>query len=438
MSKIAVEVIIILALVMANGIFSMAELALLSSRKMRLQQRAEDGDEKAKRALALAQEPKRFLSTVQVGITLVGILSGAVGGATLAETLGTLLARWEWIAPYSEGIAVFIVVLIITYLSLVLGELVPKQLALANPEDLASKLAGPMSFLSRATAPLVKLLSSSTDGILRLMGFKGSTEPPVTAEEIKGLMEQGERVGVFDEAETDMVEGVFRLSDRLVGAVMTPRTEIDWLDTEDPLEKNLEVVIRSQHDLFPVAEGNLDNVLGVVTSKDFVSYFGRADEMDLASLARPAVFVPESTSVLKLVDLLQNTSDRLLLVIDEFGGLLGMVTLFDVLKSIVTGSGAGQFTSTMAVKREDGSWLVDGLMPVDQFKDLLDLDDLPEEDRIGYQTVAGFMLSQLGAIPGPGKHFDWSGLRMEVLDMDGLRIDKVLVTPLESQEDEAA
>lgn len=438
MSKIAVEVIIILALVMANGIFSMAELSLLSSRKMRLQQRAEDGDDKAKRALALAQEPKRFLSTVQVGITLVGILSGAVGGATLAETLGTLLARWELIAPYSEGIAVFIVVLIITYLSLVLGELVPKQLALANPEDLASKLAGPMSFLSRATAPLVRLLSSSTDGILRLMGFKGSTEPPVTAEEIKGLMEQGERVGIFDEAETDMVEGVFRLSDRLVGAVMTPRTEIDWLDTEDPLEKNLEVVIRSQHDLFPVAEGNLDNVLGVVTSKDFVSYFGRAEEMDLASLARPAVFVPESTSVLKLVDLLQNTSDRLLLVIDEFGGLLGMVTLFDVLKSIVTGSGAGQFTSMMAVKREDGSWLVDGLMPVDQFKDLLDLDDLPEEDRIGYQTVAGFVLSQLGAIPGPGKHFEWGGLRMEVLDMDGLRVDKVLVTPLESQEDEAS
>lgn len=438
MSRIAVEVIFILVLVMANGIFSMAELALLSSRKMRLQQRAEDGDAKAKRALALAQEPKRFLSTVQVGITLVGILSGAVGGATLAESLGTLLARWEWIAPYSEGIAVFIVVLIITYLSLVLGELVPKQLALANPEDLASKLAGPMSFLSRATAPLVKLLSSSTDGILRLMGFKGSTEPPVTAEEIKGLMEQGELVGVFDEAETDMVEGVFRLSDRLVGAVMTPRTEIDWLDTEDPLEKNLEVVIRSQHDLFPVAEGNLDNVLGVVTSKDFVSYFGRAEEMDLASLARPAVFVPESTSVLKLVDLLQNTSDRLLLVIDEFGGLLGMVTLFDVLKSIVTGSGAGQFTSMMAVKREDGSWLVDGLMPVDQFKDLLDLDDLPEEDRIGYQTVAGFVLSQLGAIPGPGKHFEWGGLRMEVLDMDGLRVDKVLVTSLESQEDEAS
>ncbi len=328
--------------------------------------------------------------------------------------------------------------LIITYFSLVLGELVPKQLALANPEDLASKLAGPMSFLSRATAPLVKLLSSSTDGILRLMGFKGSTEPPVTAEEIKGLMEQGERVGIFDEAETDMVEGVFRLSDRLVGAVMTPRTEIDWLDTEDPLEKNLEVVIRSQHDLFPVAEGNLDNVLGVVTSKDFVSYIGRAEEMDLASLARPAVFVPESTSVLKLVDLLQNTSDRLLLVIDEFGGLLGMVTLFDVLKSIVTGSGAGQFTSTMAVKREDGSWLVDGLMPVDQFKDLLDLDDLPEEDRIGYQTVAGFVLSQLGAIPGPGKHFEWGGLRMEVLDMDGLRVDKVLVSPVEAQEEGGA
>ncbi|MBN1371087.1 MAG: HlyC/CorC family transporter [Anaerolineaceae bacterium] len=438
MSKIAVEVIFILALVMANGIFSMAELALLSSRKMRLQQRAEDGDAKAKRALALAEEPKRFLSTVQVGITLVGILSGAVGGATLAETLGALLARWEWIAPYSEGLAVFIVVLIITYLSLVLGELVPKQLALANPEDLASKLAGPMSFLSRATAPLVKLLSASTDGILRLMGFKGSTEPPVTAEEIKGLMEQGELVGVFDEAETDMVEGVFRLSDRLVGAVMTPRTEIDWLDTEDPLEQNLQVVIRSQHDLFPVAEGNLDNVLGVVTSKDFLNYFGRAEEMNLASLARPAVFVPESTSVLKLVDLLQNTSDRLLLVIDEFGGLLGMVTLFDVLKSIVTGSGAGQFTSMMAVKREDGSWLVDGLMPVDQFKDLFDLDDLPEEDRIGYQTVAGFVLSQLGAIPGPGKHFEWGGLRMEVLDMDGLRVDKVLVMPLESQEDEAS
>jgi putative hemolysin len=342
------------------------------------------------------------------------------------------LARWEFLAPYSEGISVAFVVLIITYLSLVFGELVPKQLALARPEDLAGQLAGSMNILSRVTAPLVRLLSTSTDGVLRLMGVKNTVEPPVTMEEIKVLMEQGESVGVFEEAETDMVQGVFRLSDRLVGAVMTPRTEIDWLDVEDPFEKNLEVVIRSRHDLFPVAEGNLDNVIGVVSSKDFLTCFGKPEGIDLRKLARTAVFIPESTSALRLVDLLQSANDNLLLVIDEFGGLLGMVTLFDVLKSVITGPGTGQLSSSMATQRDDGSWLVDGLMPVDQFKEVFDLDSLPEEDRIGYQTVAGFVLARLGAIPAPGKHFDYEALRIEVLDMDGLRVDKVLVSPIES------
>jgi putative hemolysin len=438
MTGIALEVVLILALIMANGILSMAEMAVVSARKARLQQRAEDGDAQAKAALALADEPKRFLSTVQIGITLVGILTGAVGGATLAETLAVVLARWDFLAPYAEGISVAIVVIIITYLSLVFGELVPKQLALARPEDLAGKLAGSMNVLSRLSGPLARLLSASTDGVLRLMGVKHSPEPPVTMEEIKVLMEQGEQVGVFEEAETDMVQGVFRLSDRLVGAVMTPRTEIDWLDVEDSFEKNLGVVINSRHELFPVAEGNLDNVIGVVTSKDLLTCLGSHNTVELRKLARPAVFIPESTSALKLVDLLQSANDNLLLVIDEFGGLLGMVTLFDVLKSLITGAGNGQLTSGMAVQREDGSWLVDGLMPVDQFKEVFDLDDLPEEERIGYQTVAGFVLAQVGAIPAAGKHFQWNDLRVEVLDMDGLRVDKVLVSRIAPAEGGAA
>ena len=427
MSSTIIEVIIILLLIMANGIFSMSEIAVISARKMRLQQRAEDGVKGAQTALELAESPNRFLSTVQIGITLIGILSGALGGATLSEPLADWIGQVPELKPISTQLAVGLVVLVITYLSLVLGELIPKRLGLSDPERVAISLAGPMKILSRLIYPAVQLLTASTDSAMRLLRVRDSLDPPVTEEEIKGLMEQGTQVGIFEQAETNMIEGVFRLSGRMVGALMTPRTEIEWLDLDDGLEVNLTKVINSAHEHFPVAEGNLDNVFGVVRSKDLLAAL-RENQEDWHQLVQPALFVPVSTTALKLLEQLRSASGNLALVMDEYSGLVGMVTLFDVMESIVGDiSVRGGPVEPMAVQRDDGSWLVDGMMPVDQFKELIDVDELPEEERIGYQTVAGFMLAQIGAIPHPGVHFDGGEYHYEVMDMDGLRIDKVLV-----------
>jgi putative hemolysin len=427
MSGVYIEIIIIFFLILINGIFSMSEIAVLSARKVRLQQRSEDGDVAARSALQLAESPNRFLSTVQVGITLIGILSGALGGATLSDPLAAWISQtFPVLGPSSHELAVALVVLAITYFSLVLGELVPKRLALSDPERLAGIFAGPMKLLSKLTFPLVQVLTVSTDAMMRLLRVQVSDDPPVTEDEIKVLMEQGTQVGVFEQAETSMVEGVFRLGGRLVGALMTPRTEIEWLDLEDDLETNLTKVINSVHEHFPVAEGNLDAVQGVLRAKELLAGL-RDGTPDLRELALPALFVPESTPALKLLEQLRSGSGNLALVMDEYGGLLGMVTLFDVMEAIVGDISTGGVPSEpMATLREDGSWLVDGTMPVDQFKDLLDLDELPEEQRVGFQTVAGYMLAQIGAIPRPGDHFEWSGWRFEVMDMDGLRVDKIL------------
>jgi putative hemolysin len=427
MSTTIFEVIIILLLIMANGIFSMSEIAVISARKMRLQQRAEDGVKGAQTALELAESPNRFLSTVQIGITLIGILSGALGGATLSEPLAEWIGQVPALKPISTQLAVGLVVLVITYLSLVLGELIPKRFGLSDPERVAIRLAGPMKFLSRLIYPAVQLLTASTDAAMRLLRVRDSLDPPVTEEEIKGLMEQGTQVGVFEQAETNMIEGVFRLSGRMVGALMTPRTEIEWLDLDDGLEVNLTKVINSAHEHFPVAEGNLDNVFGVVRTKDLLAAL-RINKEDWRELVQPALFVPVSTTALKLLEQLRSASGNLALVMDEFGGLVGMVTLFDVMESIVGDiSVYGGPIEPMAIQRDDGSWLVDGMMPVDQFKELIDVDELPGEERIGYQTVAGFMLAQIGAIPQPGVYFVGEIYQYEVMDMDGLRIDKVLV-----------
>ncbi|MBI4926340.1 MAG: HlyC/CorC family transporter [Anaerolineae bacterium] len=422
------NVLIILLLIIANGVFSMSEIAVISSRKVRLQQTADDGDESSRVALDLAEKPNQFLSTIQVGITLIGTLSGALGSAVFSEPLAARIAQVEVLKPYAGSLSVAIVVLSITYLSLVVGELVPKQLALADPERIARAVARPMQFLSKLTYPIVRILSLSTELVIRMMRLRETNEPPVTEEEIRVLMEQGTEVGVFDKAETHMVEGVFRLGGRLVGAVMTPRTDIEWLDLDDDLEISMAKVKASPHQHFPLAEGSLDNVHGIVRAKDFL--FGvQENNLDLLKMAQPALFVPESTSALKLLELLRSASGNLALVMDEYGGVLGLVTLFDVMEAIVgVISIEGRPAQPLATQREDGSWLVDGTMPVDQFKDLLDRDELPDEARIGFQTVAGFMLARIGDIPRPGQHFTWDAFRFEVMDMDGLRVDKVLVS----------
>ncbi len=429
-----IEILIIFLLLIANGVFAMTEIALVSARKVRLQQRADEGDLAAKEALELAENPNRLLSTIQIGITLIGVLTGALGGATLAERLSTLLVKISWLAPYAGGVALALVVILTTYFTLVIGELIPKRLAMNNPEKIALSIARPMRSLSRLAAPLVSLLSASTDAGLRLLGIKPSDEPPVTEEEIKVLMEQGTQVGVFEAAEQDMVESVFRLGERYIDAIMTPRTEIEWLDLDEPYEDLLRQVLESRHTRFPVASGGLDNVVGILQARDLLIYHTSKGQANIEELMVPPIFVPDSMPALKVLEMIKSSGVHAALVIDEYGGLLGMVTLYDILTAIVGDIPTeGETDEPQVVQREDGSWLLDGLLAVDELKDLLDLPDMPEEDRVGFQTLGGFVMSQIGSIPSAGQHFDWENYRFEVMDMDGRRVDKVLVSPVHSE-----
>lgn len=299
------EIVVIFLLLLLNGVFAMSELAVISARKVRLHQKSEDGNKSAKAALELAESPNRFLSTVQIGITLVGIMAGALGGAALAGPLADLLARVSWLEPYSGGVAFAIVVLVTAYFTLVIGELIPKRLALNNPEKVAMKVARPMQFLSRITSPIVSLLSASTDLGLRLLGITPGNEPPITEEEIKLLMEQGTLVGVFEAAEQDMIESVFRLSDRYIDAIMTPRTEIEWLDMEESHDKILTDILNSNHSRFPAAAGSLDNVQGVLRAKDFFESLHLGKPFEIQDLLQPPLFVPDSMSALKVLEMIK-------------------------------------------------------------------------------------------------------------------------------------
>lgn len=434
MSSPALEILLIFLLLLLNGVFAMSEIAIISSRKARLEHKAEGGDAAARAALDLANSPNRFLSTVQIGITLVGILAGALGGATLAERLAAWLGKIRGLEQYSAGLAFAIVVLLTTYFSLVIGELIPKRLGLLNPERVAIAVAKPMRFLSRLAAPAVKILSVSTDLGLRLLGASASKEPPVTEEEIKILMEQGTRVGIFEAAEQDMIEGVFRLNDRPIDSIMTPRTEIEWLDLDETNQEILQEIRQSRHTRFPVAQDNLDNVLGMLSAKDFLEKMLLGEDFKLTDLLEPPLFVPDSMSTLKTLERIKDAGVHEALVLDEYGGLLGMVTLFDILRAIVGElPGPGDELEPQAVRREDGSWLLDGLLSIDEVKELLEVDSLPDEERIGYQTLGGFVMSQLGRIPSAGQQFEWNGMRFEIVDMDGRRVDKVIVSSLPSQ-----
>jgi putative hemolysin len=411
----------------------MAETAIISARKARLQQRAEAGDEKAMVALSLAVDPADFLSATQIGITLVGVLAGAFGGATIAGELAVFIGRIEPLRPYSQGIAIALVVLAITYLSLIVGELVPKRLALNDPERAASRIAVPMQALTRLTYPLARFLSFSSDLVLRTLGVRPSGEPPVTEEEIQVLLEQGTEAGVFEEAELDMVQSVFRLADRRVGSLMTPRPEIAWLDLEDPAEEIRRRIIASPHSRMPVAEGSLDNVMGIVQAKDLLARSLMGQQLDLRAALVPPMFVPESMLALNALEQFRESGVHIALVIDEFGGVQGLVTLYDILEAIVGDIPAeGEAEEPEVVQREDGSWLLDGGLPVDEFKDIFGITRLPDEERGYYNTLGGFIMTRLGRIPAASDFFEWAGLRFEVVDMDGFRVDKVLVLPVQA------
>ncbi|HEU4769221.1 MAG TPA: hemolysin family protein [Pyrinomonadaceae bacterium] len=428
MSAITFEILFILLLLLANGVFAMSELAIVSSRKARLQQMCATGNARACAALALALAPDRFLSTIQIGITLVGILAGALGGATIAEQLGEQISRVPALAPYGEAIGVAIVVVAITYLSLIIGELVPKRFALTHPERIAMLVAQPMKVLSRIVSPIVTVLSVSTSAVLTLLRIKHPTEPPVTEDEIKVLIEQGTAAGVFEEAEQEMVERVFKLADRRVSSLMTPRLDIVWLDVNESPNAIRQKVAENHYSRFPVCRDSMDQILGVVKAKDMLAHCLGSEELNLNSVLKAPLFVPELRSALQVLEVFKSSGTHMALIVNEYGSIEGLVTTNDVLEAIVGDilPANPQFES-YATQREDGSWLFDGALPIDEFKEIFKSAKLPGEERADYQTLAGFILFYLGRVPRATDHFEWNGLRFEIMDMDGNRIDKVLV-----------
>jgi putative hemolysin len=423
--NIGSEILLILGIILINGIFVLSEMAVASSRKARLQERVNDGDKRAATALKLIENPNLFLATVQIGITLVGVFLGAVGGARLADPLSSLLAGIPALAPYAETLALGIVVIAITLVSIVFGELVPKRIALHNPERVASTLAGPMMIVSKLFKPLVWFLGRTTDLVLRMMGVRPGNEPPVTEEEIQLLIDQGTQAGVFEEAEHDMVEGVFSLADQRVYSLMTPRPDIVWLDVEDSVEEIRAKLEQSHFSRFPVRQGSLDSIIGIVKARDLLVQSLNNEPIVLKELLKPAFFVPETMYASKALEILKEKGTDMLLVIDEFGALQGLLTINDILEEIV---GAMEIEEPQAMQRQDGSWLLDGMLEVDEFKEIFDLPLLPHEDE--YETLSGFIMMSLGRLPQPTDRFEWHDLNFEVIDMDGRRVDKVLVTTL--------
>jgi putative hemolysin len=427
MTGIATELLIILLLLLVNGVFAMSEIAVVTARRSQLQARAEEGDVGARRALELAESPNRFLSTVQIGISAVGVLAGAFGGATVARTLADWLAGFPRLAPYADALGLALVVLGITYLALVIGELVPKRLALHSPERIASAVAGPMRTLSVIGAPLVELLSVSTEAVLRLLRVREPEEAPVTDEEIVVLLKQGTRAGVFDRAEQDLVERVFWLGDQEVSSLMTQRHRIAWLDLKDPSERHRQMMQENPQNRYILCEGGLDNVVGMVATKDLWAASLRGEALDLRASAREPLCVPRNARALRVLEMFRDTGVHLALVVDEYGHVKGLVTLTDLVEEIVGELAAMEGAPAGAVQREDGSWLMDGSLAMADAKRVLGIERRPAGEEGAYTTLGGFVLTRMGRVPQPADHFEWSGLRFEVVDMDGRRVDKVLV-----------
>ena len=429
MTDISREVLIIILLIAVNGMFALAEVAVVASRKARLKQKAKEGNLKAKAALELAESPTRFLATVQIGITLIGVLAGAFAGATLSEQLAEYLKRFSALSAHADAISLGLVVLVITYLTLVMGELVPKRIALHSPERIASLVALPMRWLSVLASPLVTILSLSTDTVLRLVGMKASKEPPVTEQEITGMIEQGAQAGIFEPAEHTMVKRVFRLGDRTVDSLMTLKPDIVWIDLDNPREDNLRKLTESVFSRLPVCRGDLDNVVGILRAKDMLRQCLTCGIPDIKDVMQEPVFVPETLPALKLLEKMKEDRTHLVLVVDEYGTLKGLVTLNDILEAIVGDlPSLDESDEPYAVRREDGSWLLDGMLPMDEFKEHLKIDRLPDEETGRYVTLSGYVLSRMDRIPSAGDWFEADGLRFEIMDMDGNRIDKVLVS----------
>jgi putative hemolysin len=418
-------------LILSNGVFALSEIAVVSSRKVRLQHRAEEGKRQAQIALKLANNPNDFLSTVQVGITFIGTLAGAFGGATLAERMAVYLNTIALIAPHGEAVAISIVVLGISYCSLIIGELVPKRLALSNPERFAMLMAGPMHLLSRIGAPAVRVLSWSTDVVLKLIPMKRVNEPAVTEEEIKLMIEQGTKTGTFEVAEQDMIKGVFQLGDRRAVELMQPRMTVVWLDIQSQPETIQATIRAHRYSRFPVGKGSLDRLLGYVHVKDLLELCMVGSPLQIDRCIRPLPAISENMPALKILEIFQRDRTNIAMVVDEHGAFEGLVTMHDIVEAIIGDLPApGDRPEERATQREDGSWLIDGTLPIFEFKALAGIDKLVGEDEHKFTTIGGFVLAQLRRIPIAGDHFIAAGWRYEVVDMDRNRVDKLLVNKI--------
>jgi putative hemolysin len=424
-------ILVILLLVAINGVFVMAEMAVVSSRKPRLQQFANEGNHGAETALQLATHPDRFLATTQIGITLIAILTGALGERTLTERLSVKLMEVPQLVTHSETLAFAVVVVGITYVSLVIGELLPKRVALHNPEAIAAAMGGFMNFLSRLCSPLVLLISGSTRLVMRFTGLRFPESPPVTEEEIKVMMEQGTEAGVFEEAEHDIVKSIFKLGDRAVSALMRPRRDVVWLDIDDAFIENQKKLASSLYSRFPVARGTLDNVLGIIQTKDLLTRCLAGSRIDLKENLRPPLFVPEGLPALRLLEMFKKSRTHMALVVDEYGGVEGLVTLNDILEDLVGDVASVDMPEERQIyQRPDGSWLIDGRLQIDDLKELLKIAKLPDEESGSYQTLGGLVMLEVGRVPVTGDTFETDGYKFEVVDMDGKRVDKVLVSKI--------
>lgn len=430
-SSILFESLLILLLIIANGFFAASEIAVVSARKGRLEQQAERGDGGARAALALLESPSRFLSTVQVGITLFGTFAAVFGGASIVRVISVWLRDFPALAPYAGALAPAIVALSISYLSLIVGELVPKRLALQNAERIAATVAPLMVWLARLASPAVMFLTFSTDVVLRLLGRHNVAETPVTEDDIMALVREGAAEGTVADAEQTVIHNVFKFSDRTVRSLMTPRTQITAIDIDTPLEEALKIAAESGYSRIPVYEGTLDHVIGILYIKDLLAFWGECESPNLRELLRPPMYVIESQRAAQAFQQLKQNRNALAIVLDEYGQVAGVITIEDMLEELV-GDISDEYDeiSEAIVRRDDGSYLVDGLTP---FTDLHERLKLPPADALvrehDFETLAGFVLALLGRIPNVGDSVKWEGYSFEVVDMDGRRIDKVLIVP---------
>ncbi len=429
MRTLAFEVLLIVLLLVFNGIFSMSELAIVSARRVRLRQMAESGSKGAAKAIELAENSSRFLSTVQIGITLVGILAGAFGGATIAGVLANFLADLPYVGPYSSTFSFALVVAVITYFSIVVGELIPKSLALNAPEKIAVAVSRPMMLLSRFSSPVVWMLMAPTSLVLRLFKVQATVDPPVTDEEIKDLIDVGTKAGVFQESEQGLMESVINLGDQRISSLMTPRLKIEWMDLNDPVDKIRETLQDCRFSRLPAARGKLDDVCGYVSAKALLSQIIKRGDLDPEAVLQSPIYVPETLTILELLERFRTSHTHFAVVVDEFGGVEGLITMNDVLEAIVGELPASQHfvSGDLITRAADGTLVADGRTPIFEFLEELDIKELPADERDAYHTLAGFVLARLGKVPKTGDRFTWHSIGFTIAAMEQNRVATVIV-----------